>query len=321
MSYSQHDLQGGYRYLFGPVPSRRLGRSLGVDLVPVKTCTFNCPFCEVGFTTAHTVDRREYVPVDAVLAEVDDWLASGGTADIITVAGSGEPTLHSRFGDILDGIGDRCDIPTALLTNSSLMHLPDVREAAAKASIVKASLSAWDQASFHRVKHAHPSLAFEAMVEGLRALRREYTGRIWMEVFLMAGVNDAPADVKKIAELARGIRPDRIQLNTVVRPPADGEAGAVPPEALQALAGLFEPEAELIAGFQGEPCRSATATEAEIVNMLARRPCTAADIGASFGLPAEATEALVKRLEEAGRIVAEPRDDGVYYLAKPFPLA
>ena len=316
MSNSQHDFQGGYRYLFGPVPSRRLGRSLGVDLVPVKTCTFNCPFCEVGLTTAHTVERREYVPVDDVLAEFDDWLAAGGEADIITVAGSGEPTLHSRFGDILAGIAARCDIPTALLTNSSLMHLSEVRAGAANASIVKVSLSAWDQASFARINHAHPSLVFESMVEGLRGLRRDYGGRIWMEVFLMAGVNDTPEQVQRIAKVAQDIRPDRIQLNTVVRPPADGEAGAVTPEALQELAGLFEPRAELIVGFQGEPCRDGAATEAEIVSMLARRPCTAADIAASFGLSVAEAEVLVEQLEDEGRIIPEARDNGVYYLAK-----
>ncbi|MBL7077348.1 MAG: radical SAM protein [Kiritimatiellae bacterium] len=316
MSTSQHDFQGGYRYLFGPVPSRRLGRSLGVDLVPVKTCTFNCPFCEVGLTTAHTVARREYVPVDDVLAEFEDWLASGGEADIITVAGSGEPTLHSRFGDILAGIKACCDIPTALLTNSSLMHLPDVRAGASNASIIKASLSAWDQASFERVNQAHSSLSFETMVEGLRALRGVYSARIWMEVFLMAGVNDDPADVQKIADLAKGIRPDRVQLNTVVRPPADGQAGAVGPEALQKLAGLFEPHAELIAGFQGEPCCGATATEAEVVNMLARRPCTAADVAASFGLPQNESEVLLDQLCESGRVVSDARHDGIYYLAK-----
>ena len=287
-----------------------------MDLVPVKTCTFNCPFCEVGLTTVHTTERREYVPVDDVLAEFDAWLAAGGEADIITVAGSGEPTLHSRFGDILVGIKDRCDIPTALLTNSSLMHLPEVRAGAAHASIVKVSLSAWDQASFERVNHAHPSLSFESMIEGLRALRGVYSARIWMEVFLMAGVNDDPSDVAKIAELAKGVRPDRVQLNTVVRPPADGLAGAVTPEALQKLAGLFEPRAELIAGFHGEPCRGAVAAETESVNMLARRPCTAADVAASFGLSEAESGALLKSLYESGRVVTEAREDGIYYLAK-----
>ncbi len=314
---STDDLKGGYRHLFGPVPSRRLGLSLGIDLVPVKTCSFDCPFCEVCPTTCHTVERCVYVPVADVLAELDAWLAAGGKADIITVAGSGEPTLHSGFGEILAGISARCSIPTALLTNSSLMHLPEVRTAAAQASIVKVSLSAWDQASFARVNRAHPSLDFDAMVAGLRALRTEHDGAIWMEVFLMAGINDAPADVKRIAALARGIGPDRIQLNTVVRPPADRSAVAVTAEALQALAPHFEPQAEVIAGFTGTPPQAAPLSPATVVSMLARRPCTAADIAVSFGLAADAAAALLGGLLADNRITAEPRENGVYYSPQP----
>ena len=314
---STDDLKGGYRHLFGPVPSRRLGLSLGIDLVPVKTCSFDCPFCEVCPTTCHTVERRVYVPVADVLAELDAWLAAGGEADIITVAGSGEPTLHSGFGEILAGISARCSIPTALLTNSSLMHLPEVRAAAAQASIVKVSLSAWDEASFARVNRAHPSLDFDAMVAGLRALRAEHDGAIWMEVFLMAGINDAPADVERIAALARGIGPDRIQLNTVVRPPADRSAVAVTSEALQALAPRFQPQAEVIAGFTGTPPAAAPVSSDTVVSMLARRPCTAADIAVSFGLNADAAATLLGGLLADNRITSEPRENAVYYLAKP----
>jgi wyosine [tRNA(Phe)-imidazoG37] synthetase (radical SAM superfamily) len=314
---STDDLKGGYRHLFGPVPSRRLGLSLGIDLVPVKTCSFDCPFCEVCPTTCHTVERRVYVPVADVLAELDAWLAAGGKADIITVAGSGEPTLHSGFGEILAGISARCSIPTALLTNSSLMHLPEVRAAAAQASIVKVSLSAWDQASFARVNRAHPSLDFDAMVAGLRALRAEHDGAIWMEVFLMAGINDAPADVERIAALARGIGPDRIQLNTVVRPPADRSAVAVTAEALQALAPRFQPQAEVIAGFTGTPPAAAPVSSDTVASMLARRPCTAADIAVSLGLNADAAATLLGGLLADNRITSEPRENAVYYVAKP----
>ena len=121
-----------YRYIFGPVPSRRFGRSLGVDLVQLKTCSFNCVFCQVGATRRTTLERREYVPVESVLAELADWLAQGGTADVITLSGSGEPTLHSRFGDVLERIGELTPVRRVLLTNSSLLHLPAVRAGASE---------------------------------------------------------------------------------------------------------------------------------------------------------------------------------------------
>jgi wyosine [tRNA(Phe)-imidazoG37] synthetase (radical SAM superfamily) len=153
-----------YRYLFGPVPSRRLGRSLGVDLTPRKTCTFDCVFCQLGRTTHKTMTRKEYVPVHAVLAELGAWIKENGKADYVTLSGSGEPTLHSDFGEVLQFIRSRSSIPAVLLTNGTLLHLPEVQEAASYAHVVKVSLSAWDQASFGWVNRPHPELSFSRVI-------------------------------------------------------------------------------------------------------------------------------------------------------------
>lgn len=130
-----------YSYLFGPVPSRRLGRSLGVDLCPLKTCSLNCIFCQLGPTSCRTVVRKSYTPAETVCSELKDWFSSYGRADYITLSGSGEPTLHSRFGEILEFVSQNSSIPTALLTNGTMLFLPEVRESAAKANLVKISLS------------------------------------------------------------------------------------------------------------------------------------------------------------------------------------
>lgn len=160
-----------FTYLFGPVPSRRLGRSLGVDLTPRKTCTFDCVFCQLGPTTHKTVQRQAYVPTAAVIAELTQWLHAGGTADYITLAGSGEPTLHADFGAIIQFLRAATTIPVALLTNGSLLGDPAVRAAAAQANVVKASLSAWDQPSFASINRPHAALTCAAVVEGLRQFR------------------------------------------------------------------------------------------------------------------------------------------------------
>jgi len=133
-----------YKYLFGPVPSRRFGRSLGIDLTPFKTCSLDCVFCQLGKTTCKTAQRDEFVPIQDVLAELSDWLKTNGNADVVTLSGSGEPTLHSKFGEVIEFVRKRSNIPMLLLTNGTMLHLPDVREAAAAANMVKASLSAWD---------------------------------------------------------------------------------------------------------------------------------------------------------------------------------
>ena len=306
-----------YHYLFGPVPSRRFGRSLGVDLVPAKTCSFDCPFCEVGPTTVDTLERAEYVPTDAVIDEIRRWLAVGGAADVITLAGSGEPTLHVGLGKIIDAIHASCDIPVVLLSNSSLMHLAAVREAAAKADIVKGSLSAWDDLSFHRVNRPTAGLALDSIVAGLREFRKGFTGQLWIEVFLLRGMNDAPEDVAKIAALVESIAPDVVQLNTVVRPPAYGSAEALPRDELERLATLFTPPAEIIARFESAASTPSPpdVTAAQIRAMLVRRPCTLDDIAGACDIKVEAATRLVEALVADGTIHPVERDDGTYYAA------
>ena len=181
-----------YKYLFGPVPSRRLGRSLGIDVTPFKTCSFDCIFCQCGCTTTHAAERGEFVPFDEVCAELEKWLAEDGAADYITFAGSGEPTLYSRLGELIDFIKARTDIPLIVLSNGTLLHQPEVREETAKADIVKVSLSAWDDESFQTINRPAPGLLFETMKTGEQNFRNQFAGELWLEVFLMQGVNAEP---------------------------------------------------------------------------------------------------------------------------------
>ncbi len=303
-----------YRYLFGPVPSRRFGRSLGIDLVPTKTCSFDCPFCEVGRTTEGTVNRAEYVPTNVVIDEFRLWLADGGTADVITLAGSGEPTLHSRFGEIIDAIRASCDIPVVLLTNSSLLHLPEVQDAAARANIVKGSLSAWDDASFRRVNHPVPGLELNQIVTGLQTFRKRFDGQLWIEVFIMRGINDNPADVARVATLVESVAPDVVQLNTVVRPPASRAAEAITRSELEHLLPLFTPSAEIIASFQrGDVADESSVDCQHVLAMLTRRPCTIDDIAGAFAISVRRAGAIVDKLHSEASIASIIRPDGTYY--------
>jgi wyosine [tRNA(Phe)-imidazoG37] synthetase (radical SAM superfamily) len=304
-----------YHYLFGPVPSRRVGRSLGIDLVPFKTCSYDCAFCEVARTTALTAERLEYVPTEAVISEFRHWLASGGEVDVVTLAGSGEPTLHSEFGVIIDAIRAACDIPIVLLTNSSLMHLDAVQEAAAKADIVKGSLSAWDADSFARVNRPADGVTLDHVVAGLRQFRARFSGKLWIEVFLMRGVNDCPDDIAKIAALVETLSPDAVQLNTVIRPPADDAAEAVSLDDLQNLSPLFNPPAEIIARFSSTASGGgeSTVTPAHVLALVTRRPCTLDDIAGAFNVTLPVAEAMVDALLAEGAIRPVERPDGVYY--------
>lgn len=300
-------MQTGYRHLFGPVRSRRLGRSLGIDLVPLKVCTFDCPYCQVGATTEKTLERREYAPVPEVLAEFDHWLSHGGQADVVTLAGNGEPTLHVRFGDVLREVAARCALRRVLLSNGSLFSIPQVRADARHADIVKGTLGAWDALSFSGLHHPHPGLTFDAHVEGLRAMRREFSGEYWIEVFLVPGLNDTPDAVRQIAALVRDIRPDHVHLNSAVRPAQDRSVQPLSAERLQALATLFTPVAEVSAA--SAPASPApaegdagVALDARVLALLQRHPSRREDIPAALGVTIAAADSVIARLLESQRI-------------------
>jgi len=304
-----------YRYLFGPVPSRRFGRSLGIDLTPFKTCSLDCIFCQLGKTTNKTCIRKEYVPLDPVKEELGKWLDNGGLADYLTLSGSGEPTLHSRFGEILSFAGSRSDIPTVVLTNATLLHLPEVRDAACNANVVKVSLSAWDQASFEMINRPCKGLEFDRLVEGQKEFRRRFDGEVWMEVVLLEGLNTHEEDVKKIAALAEEIGPDKIHLNTAVRPPAEIYAAAVTPARLAEFTGFFNPVADIVAAFSSRQAKN-TAVRGDVIEaMLRRRPCTAEQIAASFGMHLNEVSKYLGHMLHTGRIRTEHTANGVFYFA------
>ena len=303
-----------YKYLFGPVPSRRFGLSLGVDLVPRKTCTLDCVFCEVGPTTCLTAERKEYAPLRQIEKELALWRSAGGRADVVSVTGAGEPTLHSGFGEILEFIKKEIKIKSVLLTNSTLMHLPGVRRSACAADIVKVTFSAWDEDSFRLLTRPHPGVRFADLLDGLRVFRSEYAGELWMEVFIVPGINDGPGQIRQIAALARSICPDKIQLNTAVRPTAESGIKAAPESLLNEARDLFQPKAEVIARYAAAATAKAVIDEGAVLSMLRRRPCTARDVAASFALDPEATLKALQTMQAQGTLRMEKRGKEEYYM-------
>ena len=233
------------RYLFGPVASRRYGQSLGIDLATPKTCSLNCRFCQLGPTPTTTITRSDSPPIQEVLDELRAWLASHPPVDFITASGSGEPTLHLRFGDLFQFVRNETPSRSLLLSNGSLFTLPDVRHHAARADVVKLSLHAWDQESFSQITRPHPSLVFDEILAGFLTFRTQFSGRLDLEVFIIPGLNDLPEQVMRIAAHAKRIAPDSITLNTAIRPPVENDVTACSPQHLRDLAKLFSPIAQV----------------------------------------------------------------------------
>ncbi len=211
------------RYVFGPVPSRRLGQSLGIDPIPLKTCNWNCVYCQLGRSEPLINERRAYFPREEIMAEVRAALTEHqpGEIDWITFVGSGEPTLHSDMGWLIRQVKAMTDIPVAVITNGSLLYRPDVRAELAPADAVMPTLDAGNPELYRRINRPWPELTFESLVEGLRAFRAEYHGHLWIEVMLEWGLNDSEAALRELAQMLQSIGPDQVHLLLPDRPPAE----------------------------------------------------------------------------------------------------
>lgn len=305
-----------FKYLYGPVPSRRLGRSLGIDLVPYKTCTYDCIYCQLGKTTNKTLERRNYVPVDGVLPELKEKLSSGVPCDYISLAGSGEPTLHASMGELISKIKEMTRIPVVVITNGSLLYLPEIRKELMRADLVIPSLDAGDAALFEYVNRPHPDIVFERMTEGLVKFAKEFKGRLWLEVFLVSGVTGLASEVKKIAAWTEKISAEKIQLNTVNRPAYEDFACAVDPQQMRTLAGLFTGAVDILGGAPtafASPSAGSDATDEDILNLLARRPCTLEGITLGLNLHAHDAVKRLERLLKGEQIVMKKSGRTVFY--------
>ncbi|MFH1985977.1 MAG: radical SAM protein [Pseudomonadota bacterium] len=303
-----------YHHLFGPVPSRRFGRSLGVDLTPHKTCSQDCVFCQLGPTRMKTLTRGAFVPTEDVRRELTRWCRSGDWAKYITLSGSGEPTLHKGFGEVLDHIRMTAKVPAVLLTNGSLLGLAAVREAARRADIVKVSLSAWNQASYEHVNRPHPSLEFDRVVAGILQFRASYSGQLWLEVFLVKGLNTVADDVARIAAIADRVRPDRIHLNTVDRPPALAGTLALSEGEMKPLAALFHPKAEIPSVAPHTGGWASPALKGAIAAMVGRRPCTSEQIADVFSANTVEVVKILSEMVRAGSVSVQSLNGRRYFV-------
>ncbi|NIA16971.1 MAG: radical SAM protein, partial [Planctomycetes bacterium] len=270
-------------YVFGPVPSRRLGRSLGVDLVPYKTCSYDCVYCQIGRTTDKTTRLQSWAEIDEIVKQIKANLYL--EPDFITLSGSGEPTLYAQIGSLIQRIKKITDVQVAVITNGSLLSLSEVRASIGAADLVIPSLDAGCSETFQIINRPCPDISFERMLGGLIEFRRQFTGQYWLEVFILAGINDSETEIGKLAECIRQIAPDKVQLNTVSRPPAEEFANSVDKETLTAIAKRLAENAEVIADFGVNPRAPEFRAQVEnVLEMLKRRPCSSEDISAGLGI-------------------------------------
>lgn len=302
-----------YRYLFGPLISRRFGRSLGIDLCPMKTCSYDCIFCQLGRTNKTTVKREEFFPLEEICNEIALWLEANGQAEYITLAGSGEPTLYSRFGELIDFIHSKTDIPVLLLSNGSLFWQKEVREAAAKADVVKLSMSTWNQDLLEKINRPAKEITFERMIGGEIKFRTEFNGQLILEVFLLEGINATYQDVQKIAKLTEQIKPDTIHFNTVTRPAAENFAHSVAKSKMEEFSAMFTPHAEIPPEVSGTPLLNKDIDEEKILDLIRRRPVTLKQLADTFGAHPNEIAKITGKLLRDGKITIQNEHNENYF--------
>jgi wyosine [tRNA(Phe)-imidazoG37] synthetase (radical SAM superfamily) len=276
------------KYTFGPVPSRRLGLSLGVDVIPKKLCTLDCVYCEVGVTDKRGLARKEYFLAKEILAEVKEVIAEYPNLDHITISGSGEPTLNSKIGDIIRGIKQMTNVPVAVLTNGTLLDDPAVRRDLMDADIVSPSLDAVTPEVFEKVDRPNPKLRIDNIIEGIRKFRQEYCGRMWMEILFVGGINDQDDEVYKMKQVIDEIQPEKVHLNTVIRPPAYSFAKPTSQERLREIQKILGERSEIVGIFNETHKTQAHNTDGQtILALLKRRAMTVDQMTVSLEMKKE----------------------------------
>ena len=308
------------KYLFGPVNSRRLGRSLGIDLVPYKTCTLNCIYCECGETTDITAAIREYVPTDRVIEELNSFLSTRPPLDVLTFSGSGEPTLHSGIGTVIDFLKDTFpEYQIAVLTNGTLLWCKDVRDSILRADIIIPSLDAVSEGVFTKIARPVSGIDVKLILEGLTELRNEFDGRIFLEIFIVPGLNDGKEELEKIKRACHSIKPDKIQLNTLDRP---GTAQWIEPASLERLEfvrSFLQPFMVEIISKPPVARHVETFTDDVVDAVIAtirRRPSTIDDLSQTLGIRIVQLNKILRHLLDSGAIEVKKMERGNFYSIK-----
>lgn len=305
-------------HVYGPVPSRRLGFSLGVDILPYKTCSFDCVYCQLGRSVEKSARRGRYFSPREILAEIRRALGGARRIDHITFSGSGEPTLNVQIGRLIRDIKKMTSVPVVVLTNSSVLGLKSVRQALRPADIVVPSLDAATASGFRKVNRPHPSIRIENVIAGLEKFRGEFKGQIWLEIMLVKGVNDSPEDIEALKRAIGRVKPDRVQLNTVVRPPAEKWAKPLGQRALERIQEELGGGAEVVVDFRKKQRASGTVDlRKEILAMVERRPVTIRDMAHSLGCGVSDVRRQILPLLRWRRIRRVEHKGSAYYEPQP----
>ena len=286
------------KFCYGPVPSRRLGRSLGIDILPSKTCNYQCIYCQLGRTNNFTNTRRDFFPKEQIVEEIEKAIKQNeDKADYITFVGSGEPTLYKSLKELILHVKAITKKPICVITNGSLLFDSEVQEALFLADVILPSLDAGDNKNFIRINRPHPTLNFDRIINGLVDFRKNYEGKFWIEVMLIKGINDSKGDLTKIKEKIDLIKPDRIDINVPIRPPTEQWVSIPDKEIIFLLKDIFGKYYDMNYPEFGEFDIYSNNFEQEFLAIIQRHPMRQDQILETFSTPYFTEMDIIKNLK------------------------
>ncbi len=312
-----------YKHLFGPVISRRLGISLGVDVVPYKYCSMNCVYCEVGQTTHLINEPEELVDLPDVIKELNEYIEKNPKLDYITFSGAGEPLLYSKIGDLINYIKAKYpQYKLALITNSSHIHRADIREELLKLDMIMPSLDAVDQDIFEAINRPHEDITIKDIIKNLIEFNQHFPGEMWLEIFFVPGINDSQDELTRMREVIKEIIPERVQLNSLDRPGTEPWVVQEDKEKLEEIKSFFQADlsdnilVEIIKKvdkklYDENP--GSLEVEEKIISTIRRRPCTAQDMSQMLNVHINAINKVLHKLIEEKKIEGVHQERGIFY--------
>ena len=287
------------KYLYGPVPSRRLGRSLGIDPIPSKTCNYQCIYCQLGKTTHFTNDRKDFYPKEEIFEEMEkSIILNKGKFDYITFVGSGEPTLCKSLGELILKAKKLSEKPICVITNGSLLYQEDVKNELMLSDVVLPNLDAGDEKLFIKINRPHPSINFGKIIQGYIDFRKEFKGKFWIEIMVMKGINDSKEELIKIKEKVDLIKPDRIDINVPIRPPVEKWVEIPNKTIISLLNEIFEDYSNINFPEMGTFDVYSSDFEKELLSIVERHPMREKQIIRTFCSDNFSKEELLQRLNK-----------------------
>jgi len=304
-----------FKYIFGPVHSRRLNLSLGIDLFEKKTCTYDCIYCECGKTSVLTLEPVTFPEKTLILKELELFLKQNPCLDFITFSGKGEPTLYKNFYDIAKFLKQMFpEFPLALLTNGSLLYKEEIQEALNFIDVICPTLTTIDENLFKKIHRPHTSYKLDCLIKGLETTVKKFKNKVWLEIFILKNLNDDLMHLTRLSKFVNNLKPAKVQINSVDRPPADDIAISPERNSLFKIANLFENSELLVYKDLSKKIKITKNIKEKILSLISRRPSTDKDIMEVFNIEKTLLDKYLKELLAQKKIKISSCKRGIFYI-------